>query len=386
VVSTLKAQVKYSEFINEQDDVRKAYLAIRLYDRYIREDIDSIKVVGVNLLASSKEGKEHRFLGAVGSRLIGGFEIRRGNVQNGLRKLRFAAKYFEERETYDMASELYNDIGHGYYLIGEYDEAIIAYRKSIRLGKLGTDETSLYNGELGLGKAYVAKGDTVRGLEFVAHYKEEAIGDRKFEAAADAYGYMGMIAEEQHNIDLSNEYLLKSYRMGVQSESMIHKSHAITNRAIVFVNQGKVDSAEIYFIKARRIREDLANPKPLIESYYNLGSFYSIIEDFEASRKNFLLSADLAKEMGYLTEEIDALNALTEYDLAINDSWVPSRVAQLQTDLQRREGIDEEILTFLLKESNSTEIDQSVSGNIWALLLTLLFIGVFLTLFSRYST
>lgn len=368
------AQTVYSDFENEVDPSKKSVLALQLYDRFIREDLDSIKIVGINLLL---EANVNSYTYAVANRLIGSYQIRQGEFKEGIQKLKRAAIHFEKMGNYDLTSELYNDIGHGFYLDGEFDEALESYKASIMMGKAGLDETARFNGELGVGKSYIALGDTSLGLHFIHEYKNKSRIHDKFEAAADAYGYLAIIAEQQHQMHLAHEYLMKSYQSSLKSNSKIHFSHALTNRAIVFFDANEIDSAIHYFNQSLKIRESLSNPKPVVDSYHNLAVLYQLIDSTSKSEKYFEYAIDISKEHGFIQEELDAIESFLFYGAYYDSTKLKLRKAELDTLMLKRKGLDREIISFVYSDMEkadflpTNETSKRGSQFIWIALIIL---------------
>ena len=382
------AQASYSDFELEHEPVKRAIYALDLYNRYIREDLDSIKIVGINLLVMEVVPPYAR---AAANRLLGSYQVRQGEFEDGILKLKQAAGHFEKMEDYTLTSEIYNDIGHGFFLDGEYDEAIESYQRSINMGELGIDETAIFNGELGLGKAYMALGDTTLGLYFITHYKDKSLEHKKYEAVADAYGYLAMIAEQQYNMDLSHEYYIKSYKYSLKSNSKIHLSHALNNRAIVFFDADEVDSAIVYFYKALAIRESLSNPKPVVDSYYNLASLYQLIDSTSKAQKYFTYAMDISQEHGFIADEMDAIDALLHYKYGntTNENDLQQRKAELTKLLENRQGLDQKVIDFVYEnlEEYRAPVKKEPTADyefLWIACIVLMGLGVLY--YTRNST
>lgn len=163
------SQNSYDDFKKEINIDRKAEICLELNYLYVRRDLDSLKIVGVELMLDAAETK-NKFAEAVAEWMLGDFQIRTGLTESGLENLRKSLGYFEKQENYTLSSELYNTIGHALLIVGEYDEAKIAYETSLKQGGYSSDVTAAFNGELGLGHVYLALNDTVEALNLVIHY------------------------------------------------------------------------------------------------------------------------------------------------------------------------------------------------------------------------
>lgn len=314
---------------------------------------------------------------AAAQRLIGSYQVRRGDFVEGINKLKLASIHFEQMRNYNLTSEIYNDIGHGFFLDGQFDEAKVSYERSLEIGKIAVDQTSSYNGELGLGKTHIALGDTSLGLFFINRYKENSVKDKKYEAAADSYAYLAMIAEQQSEMDLSHELYLKSYQNSLKSKSKIHFTHALNNRAVLFFDAGEIDSALFCFKESLRLREELSNPKPVVESYYNLASFFQLVDEPIKAKKNFEYALDLASSHSFIQDEVDAIDALLYYNLSEDSIGLKKRKKTLVEQMANKKGLDEEVILFVFsdvqKESNMRKDDDSTNNEVLWIAVIILF-------------
>ena len=302
---------------------------------------------------------KNRFAEAVAEWMLGDYQIRVGATKNGLENLKYALNFFEKKEDYMLTSELYNNIGHGFLLLGEYDEAVLAYRESIKQGEFSTDETARFNGELGLGRAYVQLGDTALAMKLMSHYHDESIRFSKYEAASDALAYMGMIEYDRGNTEKAKGLYLKSMESSLKSNSLVHLSHAQTNQAIVYFTLGQLDSSLFYFKESLKLRKKLNNIRPIIESYFNLGNYYEEVNDTLEAKRYYLISRELSIEKHFIADQLDAVDALIlmyngNYDIDQLNLW-QAEMDSLKNQLKTQKGVDDEILEYAFSAFPNTE-------------------------------
>jgi len=381
-------QVTYEAFIQEQKIEQKVTMGLELWNEYMRGDMDSLKVTAVELLLFSIE-KKSDFGTAVGRRILGSYLIRSGQIDHGLECLIQGKNYFEKKEDATITSEIYNEMGHALLLKGEFKEAIKAYQTSVKFGKQSTDKTAVYNGKLGMGKAYVAIGDTNVGITLIQHYKDRAIQDSKYEAASDAFAYLGMVEHDRGNLELGNEYYLKSQGYSKKSSSAIHLSHSYTNLAIVKFNQDDQDSALIYFNKSLELRVLLNNKKAIVEGLYNLGSFYDGIADSTLAILHFEKSRAFSAKNGMIVDQVDALIEL----IRLSEKTASlQRLNKLQKEkdslsgiLETQSGISDDILEFIELSSVVSKGEELVRKSDSMLSVETIIITVTLLLFVFFA-
>lgn len=348
------SQYTFEDFSHSINQKEKAGIALNLHDVYVRGDIDSIKILALGLL--SEDSKQDLFSQATGSRLIGSFLMRKGECLAAVKHLKYAADFFESIEDYTHTSEIYNEMGHALQLLGQFDESIIVYRKSMKLGRLSDDVTARFNGMLGMGRSYVMKGDTMKGIELIQFYKSRALKLNKFEAVADAYGYLGMIAEKQNLDNLSTEYFDKSVKYGLMSPSKVYKSHAITNLGIRNFNLGHFKEARKNFFDALALREELHNSKTIVESYFNLAIYFDSLDSNDQALKYFLYTIEFSEMNGFVNEELDAITELLRSDLNFEArAKIEQRKRVLESKRKSNEGLDEYLMKLLNENSDKFE-------------------------------
>ncbi len=376
--SNVFGQKTYADFHNETDINKKAEIGYFLWNEYLRNDLDSLKIMAVELLLSAAE-EGSTFARAVGNTSLGSYLIRNGEMEVGIRHLEDSKKYFEQKEDYTLLSEAYNELGNGHYLSGEYQDAIKSYLASLRYGSLSPDLTAAFNGKLGLGRAYCAVGDTIVGLLTVEKYKDEAVKHMKFESAADAYAYMGMIEIERGDFDASRRYYEKSIVYSGKSDSKAHLSHAYNNKAILHFNLGENDSSLLYFEKSLKLRERIKHHKGIIESYYNLGFYHLETGDFHNAYIYFNKSAKLAKEQKFKGDEKDALQELmglcNQLEYKEEAERIEQRLDELTAFMEKKKNDDSEIIAYAqkviaeaeMKEEEDEETEEQSFSYIWLL-------------------
>ncbi|MDX2359855.1 MAG: tetratricopeptide repeat protein [Crocinitomicaceae bacterium] len=373
------SQCSFQEFSNEQDIDKKSEMCIYLTNEYLRGDLDSLKIISVELLISAAEAKS-AFGKAIGYKCLASYQIRTGEIETGLEHFLDAKEYFERKQDPQLLSEIYNEIGNAHYLLGEYNDAIKAYLKSLEYGKTSPDKTDAFNGKNGLGKSYCALGDTAVGVYTMAEYKNESIKASKFEAAADAYAYLGQIEMERGNILLAKEYYGKSVLFSRRSDSKVHLSHALNNQAILQFNLGDMDSSLYYFEESLRLREQLSNYKGIVESYYNLGFFYAATSDFHNGYINYNRSAEIAHDNNFIGDELDALNELIaiceELGYKEEQENYEARALVLSKHIEKKNTADKDIVAYaegiiesVAVEDKQIESEEEESNSfIWILL------------------
>lgn len=349
--------------------------------------MDSVKVIAVELLMDASEN-ENDFARAVGTRILGSHLLRSGKIDQGLDYLMAAKDYFEKSEDFIIASELYADVGNALYLKSEYQEAIKAFDKSIQFGKKSTDPTAEFNGEIGLGRAYIALGDTSKGVEMLLSYKDLSLLNDKYEAAADAFALLGEVEAMRGDTTLSIEYFYRSLANSKKSNSKIHLSHSYANMGILKFFSMDFDSSLYYFNASLDLRIELNNVKAIIEGYFNLGDYYNGVNQPAEGIKFFSKSRELANKNGYNNDELDAITELIVGYQMMGDSVLAETLVKekevLELKIKEQAGIDDEIIKSIdldFKGKKKGKVKKEEDGIGWKTLAVIILIAALIIFF-----
>ncbi len=300
----------YSDFIQAHSLREKALISTCLWNRYIRNDLDSLRI-NARVLLLEAGPSDDAYAIAVGKRSLGSYLIRSGKPVQGIAYLREAADYFLKSGDYVLLTETYNEIGNGYLFKGEPAEAIKWFERSLESGKYSSDPTSFFLAEINYAQALLKLGRIHEAQKRALHYVEEAEKRSKKEAAANGYAILGSIAARSGKKDEALTLYLKSAELNLEVGSVVQASNAYTNLAIAHFGAEDFIGAERDFLKALDLRLDARNAQLVSEAYYNLGEFYRERKDPEASLSAYRDARDVARENALPLEEADALEALS---------------------------------------------------------------------------
>jgi len=371
--SRLKAQ-KFDDY-HIAGGLQKRYVALDLADRLLTSDIDSIGLLAkLTLLDFTPTDRFDRTVTGV---IASSYFIRSGKPEKAIQPLKLAISYFEEVGDYQRASQNAVELGNALLLLGEYDESKYYYRDALELGKYSNDKTDSYNAKYGLGRLYLSTGDTSIALHLLREYRDLALNDKKYGAAADVSAVLFNVFDARKNVNLANEYLDSSVVYAQRSGSPIHLSNAYTNQGIRFFDLGVTDSAIYYFKSALKIREEMNNLKLVIESYYNLGSLYAYVDNKEKAKVNFTYSYELAVDAQLTSDAIDALDRIIM--LSSHSKELINVKDSLNADLERKNGMDKALILKEPVRVNNACYDPKLNNRlIWIIMIILIVAGIVL--------
>ncbi len=343
-------QESYFDFDDEDNLHKKTEIAYSLLFKYMRNNLDSLRLLSTQLLLLGKENN-FDYSTAMGENGLGSYFLRTGKQEEAIQHLKSSLVYFKSIGDYQIVSEILNEIGNSYAMDGAYSNAIESYIASIDFGSISKDETASFNGKIGLAKAYFALGDTLKGEMTMHKYIKECIKHEKYQSVSNAYSYLGMIEQDKGNLEESFSYLDRSIFYGLKSDSKIQLSHVYTNKAILFFTTESYDSSLYYFERALDLRKELNQSRQICESYFNLASFYIERGNLEEAITQVNQSIDIAKRNSLIQDEYDGVELLEFIYGEMEDSIAQKKQTKLLKDLSlkldEKKELNKELVSYI---------------------------------------
>lgn len=378
----------YSDFHHAQTFNEKIQIADQIADYYSTTDLDTLKLIGTELLVEANK-KKHPLGINCARQIIGMYYTRSENIDNGLRLLRLSKNYFVELEDYSKAAYIATAIGIGYQNAGKLQDAYNWYQQALHYADISEDEKVKYISLLNIARIYIAKKEYDNAKLAAVTYKDWAISADALENTANAYALLGTIYLEESEFTDAIEYfeLSEDYAKKSKSDALI--AHSINNIAIAKFIQGDQDESLSLFKKALQMRLKVKNPHYICDAYLNLGGIY-----FEMGRSNeaiteYTIGKKIARENKLIQNEIDLIKALIEVKLnqKVNTDQLEIELkhAQKQLEISKKENskndrlLNNELNFDISKQHNTQKEDNTqvllIIGGA-SLLLILLIVGI----------
>jgi len=376
----LDAQITFTGFKKEKNINFKAQMALQLENVYTRNSVDSLKMLGVYLLAENDN--KSALANAVGYKIIGLYQRRIGEYEKALINLKRAVKFFEREEDNELTSELYNSIGLTLYLLEEYDEAIISFNTSLRIGKLCHSSAPSFNAKLGLSKALISKKDYLGALKASKEYTFSCMKNKYYESASNGYATMGDVYLYLKDTIKSESCFKKSISLPV--ESNVHLGNQWSNKGIFYFQMNDFDSSLYCFEQSLEVRKKLNNPKDLLESYYNLAEYYKARNEINKAIIYFDRAREIANKSNLFDDQIDVLKqlvycwkALNQFDNAQDAQLI---LTSLESNKQEKWGIDNDVIEFAISPivNDDTTFQKSSNTLEYFLVSITVILGIFI--------
>ena len=293
----------FSAFKNEKNHLRKAKIALELSAEYVRYNIDSLKILAEELKKSSNK---NAFTRAISCRILGIYEVRKGDFNNGVVLLKAAKNYSLSMQDLELLTSDMNELGNAYFLKGDFKTAEFYYKTSLDIGEDSPNETDAFLALVNLARIHILQKKYSEAKQELEKYIFLATKNEKWEAVANAYAVFADLALEQKNYELAKLYCEKSFSAANKTMKSYFYLNALTNKALVYFLSNEKKQALELFQKILRDRKTENIPHKIFEAYFNLASYF-VESDKNLSEKYSDSCLQLAKKQGLLGLELEAI-------------------------------------------------------------------------------
>jgi len=338
----------FSSFKTEKNHLRKAKMALELSQEYVRYNIDSLKILAEEL---KKSKNKNAFTRAISCRILGIYEVRKGDFNNGIVLLKAAKNYSLSMQDLELLTSDVNELGNAYFLKGDFKTAEFYYKTSLDIGEDSPNETDAFLALVNLARIHILQKKYSEAKQELEKYIFLATKNEKWEAVANAYAVFADLALEQKNNKLAKLYCENSFSFSNKTMKSYFYLNALTNKAIIFFLSNEKKQALELFQKILRDRKTENIPHKIFEAYFNLADYFWYFDKLVS--KTYIDSCtQLAKKQGLLGLELEAIEFKIE-----KLKLIQFKDAKAKLDLKIRE----------LENKNKKERDklsgELISGN-----------------------
>lgn len=357
----------------------KTLRALELWEYYLRNDVDSLQILATEL---AKTKDRNAFSLAVSKRIFGCYQVRKGEINGGIKFLKESKNYFLSTGDMQLLCEELNELGIAYYLQGDLETAAFYFKSSLTTGAQSPQETDAILAEVNLAKVFIAKKDFKQATAILNHYIFIAKEFKKWEAVANAYSVLADVQLNLGNYSKAKIYCEKQLRFAKKGNALNLKINALNNEALIFFFEGNSTEALSLFKQILNIRKKQNIPSKIYDAYYNLASFY--VDENSELASQYIDSCQLeARKSAYLQLELEALkfkrDELKELNLS---NEITALEKSIQTLNQENEKEREELTKLLIQENATIE-----ENNLWiisSVMISFLFLVILVVRFRLF--
>jgi serine phosphatase RsbU (regulator of sigma subunit)/Tfp pilus assembly protein PilF len=189
----------------------------------------------------------------------------------------------------------YTTLGDCYKTLGEYDDAVNHYKKSLDLRNEVKDLKGMAQNYIHIGGIRLLKGiyDSAEDYFKKAIEIQEKINDE--EGLARAYLNMGNVYYYQGETNLSVEYYQKSLVLSEKIGDLEGAAKCYNNIGMIYTERRYFNWALDYHGKSLAIKEKKGDKRGVAVSYNNLGDVYFAQKRYKEAKEHYNKSLDLRK-------------------------------------------------------------------------------------------
>jgi tetratricopeptide (TPR) repeat protein len=246
---------------------------------------------------------------------------------------------------HDLAARihLWHDLGSVYELKGDFEAALGAFERMLRLSWVVASRTKAAVAFNKMGRVWRRKGDLKLALEYLAR------GQELFEQSLDARGIAGSLDDIGHVLYLLGRYdeayekVTKGLAARGRRGDKRSIAHSLSNLGNIQQMRGRFPEARNCHTEALDLRRAIGDRAGVIASLNNLAVLAFEVGDYEAARTGWEQALDEAEDIGALPLQALALANLGE--LALIEGRHEEARSRIEDALEISEDIDDRRLT-----------------------------------------
>jgi len=200
-----------------------------------------------------------------------------------------------------MAAAL-NIQGISFAIRGNYVQAILLFRKNIKINEELGDARGIAASQNNIGLIYKEQGNYIQALDYLEKSIKTQRKSKHSKGIANALMNIGNIYGAQNNHEKALEYLKKSLHIHKEVEYLNGIANASMNIGIVYKNQGKIEKAQFYFQNSLMLSKKTGDKMGLTNSYLNLGKFFFDQKKYPEVLEYGKKALTLAQQMGVVVQ------------------------------------------------------------------------------------
>ncbi|MCK4653175.1 MAG: tetratricopeptide repeat protein [Candidatus Cloacimonetes bacterium] len=191
-----------------------------------------------------------------------------------------------------------NNIGVGYYYLGDYDKTLEYYSRSLQIAEQIKYKKGISNCVNNMAIIYNSRGNYDKALEYYQRSLEidQELGDRK--GVASTLLGIGMAYYDLSNYEKALDYSLNSLKIREEINDEQGITLSLQGIGIIYKALGDYEKALECHQKSLKIREALGDREGFANSLEGIGNIYYIRLDHEKALEYYKKSLKIREEIG----------------------------------------------------------------------------------------
>jgi len=377
----------FKSFVKETDTIEKHNTAYQLFNYYLANDLDSLKVLGNELLAFSNK-QNYKSGVYLSYHILGDYFVESGQEVKGIGWLLQAKNYYFTQQDYNNLTLIYNAIGTGYHRQGMYQKAIDCYQRSLLYGELASDVTITNIAQNNMGKALMKLKKYEQARHEVKEFKKWARKQNEYALLANASSVLGEIAIEEKKYEVAINHFIECQQFAKQQNNNAMRAVAYTNMGIVYFLKEDFQNSEKNFFKALEIRKKIKTISSLCDAYLNCGGILfeqgknkEAIQLYQEGEK----TAYKYKKYRHQIELLEALQEAYQGDPKQLEAIETQLVnAHLNLEKQKEENEKQDnLINHELEQSQVVQANTLKNKNMWLTVATIVILSLSVVIYIQ---
>ncbi|MGK7897720.1 MAG: tetratricopeptide repeat protein [Xenococcus sp. (in: cyanobacteria)] len=216
-------------------------------------------------------------------------------------------------------------LGNAYYFLGDYQQAINYYQRSLKIQKEISDHYGIAGSLMGLGVAYDSLGEYQKAIDFLQRSLEiqQEIGDRNGEAKS--LGNLGIAYDSLGEYQRAIEFHQQSLKIQQEIGDRNGEAASLDNLGVAYYSLGEYQKAIDFHQQSLGIKQEIGDRNGEGLSLMNLGVAYNSLREYQRAIYFYQQSLEIQQQIGDRKGEGLSLmnlgvayNSLGEYQRAID--------------------------------------------------------------------
>lgn len=217
------------------------------------------------------------------------------------KSIEYGNQALELSKQYELINETansFNNIGLGYYFLGNYDQALYFYQKALEINIRVDDKNNLANTYNNIGLAYrklskydIAIDNFIKSLEIVRSLNNKEVISKTLNNIADVFHHLG-------KYDRALDFFLESLQIEEEVGNKASIAYVLSNIGCLYSDLNDLDKSLEYHTRSLEIEKELGNIKSIAASLNNIGLIHKEKKEFSKSLVYLQRSLNLTLEIG----------------------------------------------------------------------------------------
>jgi tetratricopeptide (TPR) repeat protein len=293
----------------DKNAIEFANVAEEKWSFYVRENRDSLYIIGKNLLEIGSSNR-NKCIENIGKVYIASYLIRTGKTSLGRKIYQPLLTRYSEKKDLVRECRILTEIGNSFFLEGLVDESLFYFEKSLGKASESNDAKVREQSRISYAKVLLKQKKYVDAEKQLKLHCENLKNTTFYVSISNAWSVLSTLYIETKQDSLSNLALCESLKYAKRSNSKSALANAYNNLAIQAVQQNQIKDAFKMFELAEGFYNEIRNNIGIIQIYYNFGLLYHMEKNYLKAIESFNISRKFSTEIDNIPSEIEALYEL----------------------------------------------------------------------------